>query len=272
MPADPRLETNRRNWNERTPVHAASDFYDIEGFRNGCITLSELERSGVGDVHGKSLLHLQCHFGMDTLSWARLGADATGVDISDEAVALARELNDELGLGARFIRSDVLTLPDVLDETFDVVYTAMGVLAWLPDLAKWASVVAHHLKPGGLFYLLDIHPVSQVFDETTPVHAPEDLRIRYGYFPDSAGRMFPGNEPSYAGEGLIASPTWEWQHSLAEILGALLDAGLRLTSFDEHAVTMFEQFRGMVRGNDGLWRLPERHDSLPLIFTLTATK
>ena len=111
MPADPRLETNRRNWNERTPVHAASDFYDIEGFRNGCITLSELERSGVGDVHGKSLLHLQCHFGMDTLSWARLGADATGVDISDEAVALARELNDELGLGARFIRSDVLTLP-----------------------------------------------------------------------------------------------------------------------------------------------------------------
>ena len=119
------------------------------------------------------------------------------------------------------------------------------MLAWLPDLAKWASVVAHHLKPGGLFYLLDIHPVSQVFDETTPVHAPEDLRIRYGYFPDSAGRMFPGNEPSYAGEGLIASPTWEWQHSLAEILGALLDAGLRLTSFDEHAVTMFEQFRGI---------------------------
>ena len=272
MPADPRLEANRRNWNERTSVHAASDFYDVEGFRAGRITLSKLERSGVGDVRGKSLLHLQCHLGLDTLSWVRLGADATGVDISDESIALARRLNDELGLGARFIRADVYDLPAMLAEQFDVVYTAMGVLTWLPDLAGWAGVVAAHLKPGGLFYLLDTHPMSRVFDETARLGVPADLRVAHRYFPHPAGTMYPGNEPSYAGDGLIESPSWEWRHSLGEILTSLLDAGLRLTSFAEHRVTMFEQFPGMVRGADGLWRLPFLEDSVPLVFTLTATK
>ena len=271
MPTDHRIEINRRHWNECTPVHAASDFYDVASFRNGRITLSDLERKGVGDVRGKSLLHLQCHFGLDTLSWTRLGARATGVDLSDEAITTARRLADELGLGARFIRANVLDLPEVLDEQFDVVYTAMGVLVWLPDLSRWAQVVAHHLKSGGLFYLLDVHPLSEVFDETTQVHAPEDLRVAYGYFPDVTGTLNPGNAPSYVGDDVIESPAWEWQHSLAEILGALLDAGLRITSFDEHPVTMFRQFPGMVRGDDGLWRLPFGDDVVPLIFTLTAT-
>ena len=272
MPVDPRLETNRRNWNERTRIHAASSFYDVEGFKAGRITLSELERSGVGDVRGKSLLHLQCHFGLDTLSWVRLGADATGVDISDASIALARQLSDELGLGARFIRTDIYDLPRVLAEEFDVVYTAMGVLTWLPDLARWAEVIAAHLKPGGLFYLLDTHPVSRIFDEAAQLDSPADLNVVHRYFPHSAGTMYPGNEPTYAGDGLVESPAWEWRHSLGEILTALLDAGLRLTSFAEHRVTMFEQFPGMVRGADGLWRLPFLEDSVPLIFTLTATK
>ena len=272
MPTDHRIEMNRRHWNECTPVHAASDFYDVESFKAGRITLSELERTGVGDVRGKSLLHLQCHFGLDTLSWVRLGAQATGVDISDDAIATARRLTDELGLDARFIRANVYDLPEVLDEQFDVVYTAMGVLVWLPDLTRWAEVVAHHLKPDGLFYLLDVHPVSQVFDENRQVDAAADLRVGYGYFPDAAGTMYPGGEPSYAGEDIIEGPAWEWQHSLAEILGALLDAGLRLTSFDEHPVTMYRQFPGMVRGDDGLWRLPLAEDMIPLVFTLTATK
>ncbi len=175
-------------------------------------------------------------------------------------------------LGTRFIRTDVYDLPEVLEENFDVVYTAMGALVWLPDLARWAQVVAQHLKPGGLFYLLDIHPASQVFDETVEVHAHEDLRVARGYFPDAAGTLYPGNAPSYVGEDIIESPAWEWQHSLAEILGALLDAGLRLTSFDEHSVTMFRQFPGMLCGDDGLWRMPFPENHIPLIFTLTATK
>ena len=272
MPSDRRVETNRRNWNERTRVHAASPFYDIEGFKAGRITLSELERSGVGDVRGKSLLHLQCHFGLDTLSWARLGAHATGIDISDESIALARQLNDELGLEARFIRADIHDLPEVLAEEFDVVYTAMGVLPWLPDLARWAAVVAGHLKAGGLFYLLDTHPMSRIFDEATQLTAPANLRVAHRYFPRAEGTMYPGNEPTYTGDGVIESPKWEWRHSLGEILTSLLGAGLRLTSFAEHRATMFEQFPGMIRGADGLWRLPFLEDSVPLIFTLTATK
>ena len=137
---DDRIEINRRNWNERTPIHAASAFYNVEGFRSGKVTLTATEMAELGDVKGKSLLHLQCHFGMDTMSWARLGAIATGVDISDTAIDLARELNEELGLNVRFIRSNIYDLPEVLDEQFDIVYTAVGVLCWLPDMKRWAEL------------------------------------------------------------------------------------------------------------------------------------
>lgn len=269
---DPRVALNRTNWNERTGAHAASDFYDVEGFKAGRISLSALEREGVGDVQGKSLLHLQCHFGLDTLSWARLGADATGADISDSAIGLAREMNAEVGLNARFVRSNIYDLPDVLDDEFDIVYTAMGVLAWLPDLARWARIVARYLKPGGLFYLLEIHPASQVFDDEKPVAESSDLRVRYDYFPDPAGTRFPGGQPSYAGDEPIASDCHEWTHSIGELITALLDAGLTITSFAEHPVTMYRQFPGMTEGTDGLWHLPFAEPRLPLIFTLTATR
>ena len=272
MANDERIALNRANWNERTPVHAASDFYDVTGFKAGRNTLNRFERATVGDVRGKSLLHLQCHFGLDTLSWVRLGAKATGVDISDEAVALARQLNDEAGLDARFIRSNIYDLPAVLDGEFDIVYTAMGVLAWLPDLVSWARLVSRYLKPGGLFYLLEIHPASQVFDDETTLASERDLNVRYGYFPDPDGMSFAGGAPSYAGDEPIASACHEWQHSIGEILGALLDAGLRLTSFAEHPATLYRQFSGMTRGDDGLWRLPFDRDLLPLVFELTATK
>ena len=163
---DEQLQVNRTNWDERTPVHAASESYDVEGFKAGRITLHDVERGEMGDVSGKTLLHLQCHFGLDTMSWARLGAKATGVDFSDAAIDLARSLNSELDLDVRFIRSNVYDLPDVLDEQFDIVFTSVGVLCWLPDLDKWASVVSHHLKPGGMFYILDGHPLMNVFEES----------------------------------------------------------------------------------------------------------
>ena len=170
------------------------------------------------------------------------------------------------------MRSDIYEAPDVLDTEFDIVHTAMGILAWLPDLVAWAEVVARYLKPGGLFYLLDIHPASQVFDDETPLVSPRDLNVRHGYFPDPEGMRFPGGVPSYAGEALIESPCHEWQHSIGEILTALLGAGLRIRSFAEHPVTLYEQFPGMVEGDDGLWRLPFDADMLPLVFELTATK
>ena len=263
---DEQLQVNRTNWNERTPVHAASESYDVEGFKVGRITLHDVERGEMGDVSGKTLLHLQCHFGLDTMSWARLGAKATGVDFSDAAIELARSLNRELDLDVRFIRSNVYDLPDVLDEQFDIVFTSVGVLCWLPDLDKWASVVSHHLKPGGMFYILDGHPLMNVFEESDT----GDLRLEYGYFHEE--HLWKGGEPSYAGSEIIESPVYEWRHSLGEIVTALIGAGLRIEYLHEFPFSSYRAFPMMKKDDDGLWRFPEHNDSLPQLFSIRATK
>src|SRR5919206_2445351 len=154
------VESNRSLWDGWTRLHAHSEFYDLAGFKAGRSSLKDIELAEVGDVRGRSLLHLQCHFGQDTLSWARLGAEVTGVDFSTEAIRLARALNEELHIPARFIQSNIYALPDVLDERFDIVFTSYGVLAWLPDLDAWGEIVARYLKPGGFFYIVENHPLT----------------------------------------------------------------------------------------------------------------
>ena len=270
---DYRIETNRRNWNERTPVHAAaSEFYDVAGFRNGRITLIDIERSEVGSVEGKSLLHLQCHFGMDTMSWARLGAQATGVDISDAAIDLARSLNDELRLDTRFICSNLYDLPDVLNEEFDIVYTAIGVLCWLPDLSEWANIVARFLKPNGIFYILDDHPFFHIFESEENQAGVPELRVRYPYFKKTEVEFYEGGYPSYAGSDIIEAGCYEWQHSLGDILNAILGAGLRIQFFHEFACSGYKAFPCMEKGQDGWWRLTSHNDSVPQLFSLKAAK
>ncbi len=269
---DRRLAVNRRNWNDRVPVHAASAFYDVAGFKAGRISLNAIEREEVGPVAGKSLLHLQCHFGMDTMSWTRLGARATGVDFSDAAIDLARRLSAELGLDTRFIRSDVYDLPDVLQEQFDVVYTATGVLVWLPDLTAWANAAAGFLKPGGAFYLLDGHPLRHVFADDDDRDGSSELRVGNRYFPDPAGVRYGGGGHSYTDGGTIPSPCYEWQHSMAEIVNALLAAGLRLQFLHEFPFSNYRALPGMARGADGWWRLSEGDGSIPLLFSLRAIK
>ena len=160
------------------------------------------------------------------MSWARLGATATGVDISDTAIDLARKLDRELGLGVRFIRANVYDLPDLLDERFDIVYTGVGAICWLPDLDAWADIVARFLKAGGTFYMLDVHPMSLVFDVVQDPDGKPDLRPVYSYFPDPAGLLDDGERPTYAGSTPIKTPVYEWQHSLSEVVNALLRAGL----------------------------------------------
>ncbi len=263
---DRRLETNRINWNERTAGHAASDFYDVAGFKAGNIALKDIEREEVGDVAGKRLLHLQCHFGLDTMSWARLGAQATGVDFSEDAIELAHALNAEVGTGARFICSDVYNLPDVLTEEFDIVFTSYGVLCWLPDLDRWAEVIWRFLKPGGTFYIAEFHPVLQTLEST----ASGEARPFYSYFREEL--FFAGDEPSYAGEGTIKSPQYEWQHSLGEIVTALVEAGLEIEFLHEFAYCCYQALPTMVQGEDGWWRFPEKNDSVPQMFSIRATK
>lgn len=263
---DNRLEVNRNNWNERTPVHAASDFYDVEGFKAGSITLKDIERREVGDVSDKTLLHLQCHFGLDTMSWSRLDAKATGVDFSEAAVELARSLNDELGLDARFIHSNIYDLPDTLDEQFDIVFTSYGVLNWLPDLDRWAEVIGKFLKPGGTFYIVEFHPFADVFERSDS----GEMIPTYDYLHHEL--FFDGNEPSYAGSQVIESSTYEWQHSLGEIVTALVKAGLRIEFLHEFAFNSYPLHPAIEQGDDGWWRFTKHNNSYPQMFSIRAIK
>ncbi len=269
---DERIELNRRNWNERTPIHATSQMYDLKAFRAGRITLTDIEIEEMGPVAGKSLLHLQCHFGQDTMSWARLGAKATGVDISDAAIKLANELNQELDIGARFIRSNIYDLPNVLDEQFDIVYTAIGVLCWLPDLRCWGQTIARYLKPGGTFYILDEHPSARTFAPDDFESDAYELKPNYPYFHDPGGFREEGERSTYAGKGTITTPVYEWQHSMSEIVNSLIGAGLQIEFLNEYPYTFFKALPTMVRGEDGWWRLADGHGKVPLIFSIRATK
>ncbi len=268
---DDKFEIIRQNWNERTPIHAASSFYNVDGFKSGDITLTKTEIEEMGSVAGKSLLHLQCHFGMDTMSWARLGATATGVDISDTAIDLARELNNQLGLNTRFIRSNIYDLPDVLDEQFDIVYTAIGALCWLPDMTRWAQIVARYMKPGGTFYILDGHPVSHIFKYVELPDGGRGLKPCHSYFPKPEGIPHEGGGCTYTGSEVLETPSHEWQHSMSEIVNAIISAGLRIQHFNEFAVSGYRAFQPMSLHEDG-WRLDEHHGSIPFLFSIKATK
>ncbi|MBI3975824.1 MAG: class I SAM-dependent methyltransferase, partial [Armatimonadetes bacterium] len=209
------IEANQARWNELVPIHARSAFYDLEGFKSGKSTLNAIEREEVGDVSGKSLLHLQCHFGLDTLSWARLGARVTGVDFSDRAIDLARTLSTDLAIPAAFVCCDIYDLPQHLTSPFDIVFTSGGVLCWLPDLVGWATVIARFVPPGGLFYLFEDHPFANVFANERDTRS---LEVTLGYFhaPEPV-RYEPGG--SYAEpDAAVSAPTYEWQHSLADVL------------------------------------------------------
>jgi SAM-dependent methyltransferase len=269
---DDYLRANRDRWNELVPIHAASSFYDLETFRAGRCSLDPIEVEEVGDVEGRSLLHLQCHFGQDTLSWARRGARVTGADFSEAAIDLARRLAEELNLDARFVCADIYSLPEVpgvLEGSFDIVYTGGGVLGWLPDLRRWAEVAAHFLRPGGLFYIREFHPFSWVFDDEGP---PGELRVRYPYF----GAPQPDRweaDGSYADESvkLQHRVTYEWMHPLSDVVNSLIDAGLWIRFLHEFPVTNFRQLPWMVKEADGYWRLPDV-PALPLMFSIGAVK
>jgi SAM-dependent methyltransferase len=269
------LKANLASWDEAVGLHIAAEMYDVEGFKQGRSSLSAIELSELGPSvrEGTTLLHLQCHFGLDTLSWARLGAVVTGVDFSGEGIATARALADEVGLSARatFVQSDILTLPDVLRGSFDVVFASWGALIWLGDLERWAQVVSHFLKPGGTFYLAEFHPYAFLLaDDATQ----ESLRIGYPYFQYGRPQRF--DEP-----GDYADPkadpkhtvTFEWNHGFAEILDPLLRNGLRLEFLHEFPHTIVGlPFAFLEVCDDGLQRVKGHHEDFPLSLSLKMTK
>ena len=187
------FKTNLKRWNELVEINAKSKAYDLEGFKKGKSSLFPIETKELGDVRGKTLLHLQCHFGMDTLSLARFGAKVTGVDFSDKAIERARELSEELKIPANFIQANVYDIPNIINEKFDIVFTSNGVIGWLPDLYKWAEIIDYCLKPGGFFYITDNHPFGNLVDEKYK----DTFQVGYDYFNDGKPYKFDDDDGAY---------------------------------------------------------------------------
>ncbi len=264
------MEANRRHWDEIVPIHVESQFYDVASFKEGQSKLKPVELEELGDVRGKSLLHLQCHFGLDTLSWAREGAIVTGVDFSGQAIDAARALAAETGIDARFVEADIYELPERLEEQFDIVFTSYGVLCWLPDIGRWSRVAAHFVRPGGTFYIVEFHPFAGVFDD-----APEvtDLHVRYPYFPSGEPLRFE-EDGTYADRSAKVEHRvkYDWPHTLGEVVTALIEAGLVIDFVHEFPFTTDVFCPFMEEKGDGSVRLKKHDGSVPLLFSIKATK
>ncbi len=261
------FDGNRKLWDGYTRVHITSGFYDLPAFKEGKSTLEPMDLEEVGDVHGKTLLHLQCHFGMTTLSWARAGAVVTGVDLSGESIKTAKSLSEELNIPARFIESNIYDLPEQLDEEFDIVYTSYGVLNWLPDLTRWAQIAAAYVKSGGILYLADYHPFAWVFADETP-----QIEIEYDYFYDQVLKQT--TEGTYADREakLEDKDSFEWQHTMSKIINSLIQAGLQIEFLHEFPFCNYQRLPFMEKRKDGYWHMPAEIPPLPWIYSIRARK
>ncbi|MCO5187741.1 MAG: class I SAM-dependent methyltransferase [Anaerolineae bacterium] len=263
------LQANRKRWDQLTDEHQASSFYDLAGFKAGKDRLRSIELTEVGDVQGKTLLHLQCHFGMDTLAWARRGAVVTGVDFSPKAIALAQSLSDDLSIPAQFYCSDIYKLTEVLVGAFDIVFTSYGVLHGLPDLPSWGKLIAHYLKPGGIFYIVEDHPMFRVF---RPKPHDEFKAERSYFHSDTPQRIEATGSYATDNEG-ESSISYVWDYSLGDVINALIAAGLHIEFLHEFPYAARAKFPFMVQGEDGWWRLPaHQHGIIPFLFSLQARK
>lgn len=268
MNEDEYFQTNLRRWNELVEINAKSKSYDLEGFKSGKSSLLPIELEELGDVKGKSLLHLQCHFGMDTLSWARLGAVVTGVDFSDKAITLARKLSNELNIPAKFIISNIYGIPKVLKEKFDIIFTSYGTICWLPDLVKWAQIISDCLNPGGIFYITDGHPFGFLIDEKQ-----EPFNIGFNYFPEGKPLFFEeGCAYANPSADLKNQATYEWDHPLSEIINAIINANLELEFLHEFPYTFFNIHPDMKKREDGYWEFQTSKFTVPMMFSLRAHK
>jgi len=267
------FEANKQSWNKRTAVHKDSAFYDLASFKKGKSSLNKIELEELGSVKGKSLLHLQCHFGMDTMSWQREGAHCVGVDLSDEAIKLAKEINEELKLKTEFICANIYDLKSALkvsptggdlEGAFDIVFTSYGTIGWLPDLDKWAGIVAHFLKPGGIFYIADFHPVLWMMDDSFE-------KIKYHYFnTDVISEEISGTYSDR--DAPIKSIEHGWNHPFSEIFNALVKHGLQILQFNEFPYSPYNCFKNLEQGTDGMWRIRGMDEKMPVMYSIKAVK
>lgn len=255
---------NAALWDAKTRHHVQSDFYDVPGFLAGAQTLKSIELDLLGDVRGKSVVHLQCHFGQDTLSLARMGALVTGLDFSEVAIGEARVLAAQLDLAARFVQGDVYDAPALLQEQFDIVFTSYGTIGWLPDVGRWARVVADCMKPGGTFVFAEFHPAVWMFDD-------EFTHIQHSYFNREV--IIENESGTYADTAAdIHLPSVSWNHPLADVLQGLLGAGLRLNAFWEFNYSPYDCFQNTVQTSPGRFQIRGMDGNLPMVYALRALK
>lgn len=258
------IEINRNSWNNRTEAHLKSEFYDLDGFLKGKSSLNDIELNLLGDIQRKSILHLQCHFGQDTISLNRLGATVTGIDLSDQAIESARKIAKETNSAATFICCDIYELPKHLDQQFDIVFTSYGTIGWLPDLDKWARVVSTFLKPGGKFVFVEFHPVVWMFDDNFD-------KIGYRYF--NSGAIVETESGTYADKTADISQEYVmWNHGLSEVINSLISNGMEIQTLDEFDYSPYDCFNKTIEFEAGKYRIAHLGDKIPMVYSISAIK
>lgn len=258
------LDINRNSWNAKVEPHLKSDFYFVDEFLKGRTSLNSIELELLGNVQNKSILHLQCHFGQDSISLARLGAKVTGIDLSDKAIEAARDLARKAQTDTEFICTDLYNLPNILDRKFDIVFTSYGTIGWLPDLRKWAEIISRFLKPEGKFVMAEFHPVVWMFDD-------DFQGIRYNYFNEKP--IVEIYEGTYADQSAdLVQEYVMWNHSLADVLQNLIQNQMQIMHFKEFDWSPYPCFRHVNEFEKGKWRIPQLGNKIPLVYAVEAIK
>jgi 2-polyprenyl-3-methyl-5-hydroxy-6-metoxy-1,4-benzoquinol methylase len=269
LPIDDKFaeRANQAHWDEIAPIHLRS--YGVDGLLSGISRIDAIQKREFYPILGKSIIHLQCHIGTDTLSLAIDGAKVTGVDFSAQSIAIARQLATKTGLSAEFLEANILDLKNMVSTKYDIVYTSKGVLGWISDIQRWAETVSSLLKDGGIFYIMEIHPAAYMFDDTKE----GDLQIKYSYFHQSEPLHFDDDHPDYSDRSYIPkNKTYEWMWSLSDIMNALIRNGLRIELMNEHDRSFYPALPGMIETGDGWWTLKRYQGMIPLTFSLLARK
>lgn len=258
------IETNKKLWNDRTKVHYESNFYDVEGFLKGNSSLNQIELELLGDVSDKSILHLQCHFGLDTLSLNRLGANVTGVDFSEKAIEIAQEISSKTNLKSSFICSSVYDLPNYLNQKFDIIYTSYGTIGWLPDIDKWSSIISKFLKPNGRFVFVEFHPAIWMFDDKF-----EEITYKY----NNSDAIVELENGTYANrDANLEHKSITWNHGIGEVVSSLLENDIALISLKEYDYSPYDCFYGTEEFKKGCFRIKKFGNKLPMVYSIVGEK
>jgi 2-polyprenyl-3-methyl-5-hydroxy-6-metoxy-1,4-benzoquinol methylase len=258
------IEINKASWNKRTASHLESAFYDVDGFLKGHTSLNSIELDLLGDIKGKSILHLQCHFGQDTISFGRLGATATGVDLSDKAIESANQLSEKANIETTFICCNIYDLPKHLTTKFDIVFTSYGTIGWLPDIEKWANIVSSYLKPNGKFVFVEFHPVVWMFDDDF-----KDIKYKY----NQSDAIIETESGTYADKTAdIHQECITWNHGIGEVTNSLLQNNIEIISLTEYDYSPYDCFNGTIEFEPKKYRIKRMGDKLPMVYSIVGKK